>query len=68
MTRTDSMFGPLSVRVAVPCPKCAGDPTIVIYRYLDAVALRCIRCGHQWSERWEEHPALRAVFADKESE
>jgi Zn ribbon nucleic-acid-binding protein len=67
MTLTDFMFGPLSIRVSVACPKCEREPTVVIYRYVGAVALRCIRCGHQWSERWAEHPVLKDLFTDEKA-
>jgi Zn ribbon nucleic-acid-binding protein len=65
MTVTDFMFGPMSVRVALPCPKCRRDPTIVVYRYLGAVAVRCVGCGYQWSEHWADRPQLRELFKDE---
>jgi hypothetical protein len=45
----------------IPCPRCGGPESALIYRHLDQVALSCPSCEHTWELHAASHEALKAI-------
>lgn len=55
------MFGALPPPVAIPCPRCHAQPTMVVYRYFSTVVIACPACEHLWNAEPSSHPALTGL-------
>jgi hypothetical protein len=58
------VFGAKPVPVAVPCPRCLKQPTIVVFRHYDTLTLFCRACENAWTVDVSEHPELTTIRAE----